>query len=411
MKKIGIIGAGISGLALAKLFKNKFQIEVLEKTDKIGGIAKTKDVDGVAYHMIGGHCFNSKNKKVLEFIFQNILPESQWHRIVRNAKISLDNILIPYPIEFAMKEIYVSNPKLALEFIEDFLSSKPQGEIKNLEEWFIHNFGKSMAEKYFIPYNKKIWNMDPKNMSPLWVEGKLPLPNKREFLKSLLESSTDSMPHSTFYYPNTNSQNTFIEALARGTEIIFNYKVSKIERIGEKWRVNNEREYDILVSTMPLNILPKILKDVPLEIIQSSELLKYNQVTTMLWHTKKVEQTWTYFPSQDTIFHRHIHIGNFFLPKKNYTITESIGFHSYEEMVENGKKHEYLIEPLDYNVSEHAYVVYDNNYKKATDKIKSYLRDKELFFLGRFGEWEYYNMDICIEKAQELAQFIEKGSE
>ena len=80
----------------------------------------------------------------------------------------------------------------------------------------------------------------------------------------------------------------------------------------------------------------------------------------------------------------------------------------YDEMIENGKKFDYLLEPLDYNVSDYTYVVYDQNYGNATMKIKRYLELLELHSIGRFGEWEYYNMDICMESAFKLADRIQK---
>ncbi|MFG5125600.1 NAD(P)-binding protein, partial [Campylobacter lari] len=40
--KICIIGAGISGMSLARLLKDDFEVEILEKKDVIGGIARTK---------------------------------------------------------------------------------------------------------------------------------------------------------------------------------------------------------------------------------------------------------------------------------------------------------------------------------------------------------------------------------
>lgn len=64
-------------------------------------------------------------------------------------------------------------------------------------------------------------------------------------------------------------------------------------------------------------------------------------------------------------------LGTFFNPKENYTITESMGEHSYDEMLEQGRKFDYLLEPLGYNVSDYAYVIYDQNYSKSTGKIKN----------------------------------------
>ena len=75
-------------------------------------------------------------------------------------------------------------------------------------------------------------------------------------------------------------------------------------------------------------------------------------------------------------------------------------------MLQQGKKYDYLLEPLDYNVSEYAYVVYDENYKDSTACIKNYFSEIGLHTIGRFGEWEYYNMDVCMESALALAKKI-----
>lgn len=61
--KICVIGAGVSGLSVAKLLKDKFDVEILEADEQIGGIAKTKTVDGIAYHMIGGTALTPNIKK------------------------------------------------------------------------------------------------------------------------------------------------------------------------------------------------------------------------------------------------------------------------------------------------------------------------------------------------------------
>lgn len=403
--KICIIGAGITGLTVGKLLADNHDVNIYEKESEIGGIARTKDVNGITYHTVGGHCLNSKNKYIMDFIFDKILPKENWHHVKRDAKINFHNHFISYPIEFSVKEIARFDEDLAFNIMRDFISSEEK-DTDNLADWFKEKFGDTLAKEYFIPYNRKIWQMEPSQMSHLWIDGKLPLPNKKEFFKALIEDSEDTMPHSTFFYPNSNNQNTFIEALGYGLNIETNFTVSSIEKVEDKWLINNEYEYDVVINTMPLNILPLVLKNTPEEILEEAKKLKYNKVTNMLWRTKPIEYTWSYYPSPETIFHRHIHIGNFFNPRENYTITESMGEHTYDEMIEYGKKYDYLLEALDYNVSDYAYVVYDQNYSKATSKVKKYLENIGIYTVGRFGEWEYYNMDICMESAMKLVKKI-----
>jgi len=406
--KIGIIGAGISGLSIGKLLKEKFQVEILERNNFCGGIARTKITNEISYHVTGGHCFNSKHSEVLDFVFSKILPIDQWNKIERKAKIKFKGNLINYPIEFSIKEINSIDNKLASNIVRDFLNTDINNDDSdNLEIWFRNKFGDTLAEEYFIPYNEKIWNTSLKKMSPNWVKDKLPIPNKDIFFQGLFNDQKDKMPHSIFYYPKSNNQNTFIDNLAEDLDIKYGIDVSSIKKTElNKWLVNNEFEYDLLINTMPLNKLPNCIDSCPIEIKNSASDLKYNKVTTMLWETQYTDCTWTYLPDSDSIFHRYIHIGNFFTPKKNYTITEAVGIRSFDDMVENGLKDSFLIKPIDYHVSDHAYVVFDDISKKNKNKILEYSNSIGIHSLGRFAEWEYYNMDICILQALKLSDYI-----
>jgi protoporphyrinogen oxidase len=407
--KIGILGAGISGLSAARLLSKNFEVEVLEQCPIHGGIARTRNVAGAAYHVTGGHCFNSKYQDVLDFVFNEVMPQSQWHLVQRNANIKFYGHDITYPIEYAIKQIHQFDPDTAINITRDFLAANDDGNYENLEDWFRKKFGDTLAELYFIPYNTKIWNQKPADMSPAWVEGKLPIPDKKSFFKGLISNEEDKMPHASFYYPNSNNQNTFIDSLAVGVNIIYNFKIQSLKQNeARKWVVNDDKEYDLLISTLPLNVLPGIIDGTPNEVIEQAARLKYNKVSTMLWETVGTERTWTYIPDAESLFHRYIHIGNFFKPVQNYSITEVVGEKSYDEMAENGKKDPFLLKPLDYHVSEHAYVVFDENYDTATKAVKSYLDQKGLYTLGRFGEWQYYNMDVCIKSSIDLAAAIIK---
>lgn len=406
--KIGILGAGITGLSIARLLKENFDVEILERAPDYGGIAKTREIQGIAYHQVGGHCFNSKHQDVLDFVFNEVLKQEEWHLTHRDATIKLGKNEVSYPIEFSIKEIHQFDPTLALTITKDFLNADDSGNYQDLEDWFRQKFGDALTDNYFLPYNEKIWNRPLNQMSPKWVEGKLPIPNKQGFFRGLIERETDKMPHSSFYYPNTNNQKTFIDELAKGTSFLLNYNVEKIKWEQGQWLINDEKSYDILISTIPLNILPGLISGCPQEVIDASHKLKYNSITTMLWATKETDHTWTYIPDKSNIFHRYIHIGNFFSPVKNYTITEAIGERTYEEMVNQGLKDTFLIEPIEYYVSDHAYVVFDDDHGPATAKIKHYLNEINLYSLGRFGDWEYHNMDICIKRSLDTANTILK---
>lgn len=245
-------------------------------------------------------------------------------------------------------------------------------------------------------------------MSYLWVEDKLPIPDKDSFFEGLVSNARDKMSHSEFYYPKTNNQNTFIEALAKDTPIKYNYEVESIKYDSntKKWIVNNTDQYDLIINTTPLDQFIGTLADAPENIKSAAKKLKKNGVSNILWKTKETDKTWTYIPNPKYLFHRYIHIGSFWTPQKSYSISEVIGNHSLEEMTKAGQQDNFLIEPIAHSISDYAYVVFDENYDAATKTIKEYLQEIGLHTLGRFGEWQYYNMDICMKKAIDLSKVI-----
>ncbi|EAH6996994.1 nucleotidyl-sugar pyranose mutase [Campylobacter coli] len=411
-RKIGIIGAGISGMSIARLLKDDFEVEVLEKFNNVGGIARTKDVGGKPYHINGGHCFNSKFDDVLDFVFNTVLDKDKWNYLPRKAEILFKNNWVTYPIEFSIKEIDSFDTSLAFQITKEmFNASYEKG--KNLEEWFINHFGLTLAKEYFIPYNTKIWGIAPKNMDNVWIEDekqmKLPVPTKESFYKSLVGKITDKMSHAAFYYPKTNNQNTFIEAIGEGVDILTNYDVKDITKENNQWIVNGEKKYDILVNTSPLDLIPQILKNIPIKALSCFNKLKYNKVTNIFWETDgSLDITWGYIPDPSIGFHRISNTGSIVQPKGNFCTTEAIGEIPYDRLVEEGQKIPFLKKPLDYNVTEHAYVFFDLNYTKAKTGAISYLDSLGIYSHGRFGEWEYYNMDVCIKRSIDLAKNIKE---
>ena len=76
--KVVIAGAGPAGIVAAyelqktEELRNKYDVTVVEETDDIGGISKTREINGNRMDM-GGHRFFSKDSKVIEW-WNTILP-------------------------------------------------------------------------------------------------------------------------------------------------------------------------------------------------------------------------------------------------------------------------------------------------------------------------------------------------
>lgn len=405
--KVAIIGAGISGLSLAQLLKQRnIGFKLFEQSATVGGIAKVDKKTPVPFHYTGGHCFNSKHQEVLDFIFENILSKDQWNAVSRDARIYFKDQFISYPIEYSLREIAKGRPLYVLRVLLEILKNKILPfPITNLADYFENQFGRTLTNDYFRPYNEKIWQRRLEDLSPEWVNGKLPESSLKDILSGLLGVKENSMVHAHFYYPK-EGKNAFVEALANEIPVTLNSHIRGIKYIDRKWIVGGE-PFEHLVYTGPLDKIHQVI-GVTESVQQAIQKLSYNRVTSSLWSCEPSQHLWSYIPNREIIFHRIVYIGKFLKkPKGDFLTLEAIGSYQKFELEEEAKKLPFVKECIAHHTSDHAYVVYDRNYREAKKAIFNEVKQNNLHLLGRFAEWEYYNMDICIKKAMDLANKLD----
>lgn len=106
MKKILIVGAGISGSTVARLLAdtNKFFITVIDKRNHIAGniFDETYEDTNIKYHKYGPHLFHTNNKKVFDFLSKF----TNWIGYKHKVKAQLHNgeyVTLPVNKETAVK--------------------------------------------------------------------------------------------------------------------------------------------------------------------------------------------------------------------------------------------------------------------------------------------------------------------
>jgi UDP-galactopyranose mutase len=87
-------------------------------------------------------------------------------------------------------------------------------------------------------------------------------------------------------------------------------------------------------------------------------------------------------------------------------VVEFSGQYSYEFMCEQIRSLPGNLTPLAWNYEPNSYIIHLPGTRKLIDDAKADLKKERVHLLGRFAEWEYYNMDKAIEAAMALEKEI-----
>ena len=399
MKSICVIGTGISGLSISNLLTDEgYQVTAYESKDKPGGLIKCKIVEGAVYHEVGGHVFNTQIQEVKKWFNDKVNFEKEFIPSKRNAKILFKESIVNYPIE---NNIYQLDDATIDLIVNDLIGLKQSSVNNNYDEFLRNTFGDTLYELYFLPYNNKIWNIDLTLIPLEWLEGKLPMPKLKDILLSNFKRTSETkMVHSEFFYPKKNGSQHIVNSLAKGLKIKYNTKITEISKKQNKWIVN-DKLFDHVIYTGDLRNLKEMLG---LNIDNDS--FKSNGTTNVFCEIEKSDTSWLYIPSNNIECHRIIYSGNF-SPNNNgnFTNTCTIEYSGYKNLKDIKKdilKLPFKIKILDYNYEPLSYIIQTKHTKKILEKIKSNLVKENFHLLGRFAEWEYYNMDTAINASINL---------
>lgn len=123
--KYAVIGAGMSGLAIANILQDAGnEVCVYEKDNRPGGMIKCDLVKGNLFHRTGGHVFNTKRPDVMDWFWKHFDKELEFTKAQRNSSVIMeDGSNIPYPIE---NHVYLLPEDIQKKFIQDCIE---MGEI------------------------------------------------------------------------------------------------------------------------------------------------------------------------------------------------------------------------------------------------------------------------------------------
>ncbi len=290
----------------------------------------------------------------------------------------------------------------------------------NFEEFIYKVWGWGIAKHFAVPYNRKIWAVDLKEMETSWLGGRVPLPDLEEMIQGALEPVPAPMgPNARFGYPLKGGFQALMdgflphvkERLMLNTRVVGFSPKKKTLTLSTGQTVS----YEQLISTMPLPVLIRMAgEEAPEEVRKAAAGLRHTSVKCVNIGVKReniTEKHWIYYP-EETVFHRIFVQGN---ASPHCNAAGGFGFTceiTYgpqkplpcdgEELIEmcvaDAKRVGFIQEDDEVicgNVVDmpYAYVVYDHARPKNIAIIREWLKQHDIVLVGRYSEWEYYNSD------------------
>ena len=297
-EKAIIIGAGPAGLTAAYelLQKTGIQPIILEKSDQVGGIARTEEYKNNRID-IGGHRFYSKSEIIMDW-WQNFFPVHEYNSgLPRNQKFSTetDNVFLirervsrifydgaffDYPVSLSLQTLKNLGFIKTIKIISSYIYAKLfPSEEKSLEDFFINRFGSELYETFFKNYTEKVWGKACKDLSPDWGAQRIKklsitrvilhsLKNIFRKSKELKQEELDTSLISRFLYPKYGPgqfwEVVLEKCLELGAEVRFNHEVNSISLkngslIELQARTDKESveftDIDYIFSSMPVQEL------------------------------------------------------------------------------------------------------------------------------------------------------------
>lgn len=136
------------------------------------------------------------------------------------------------------------------------------------------------------------------------------------------------------------------------------------------------------------------------------ENLESHGTTAVFCEINQNSYSWMYMPSKEHESHRIICTGNFAETNNEAgKLTGTIEFTdeiSKEEIIDNLSRIPFAPKYLTHHYEKYTYPIQNDTTRIMIGNLKKELEVNGVYLLGRFAEWEYYNMDVAIGAAIDL---------
>ena len=361
-----VVGCGFSGAVIANLLASKLgeKVLVIDKKNHIAGNSfDYRDENGIMIHKYGSHIFHTNSEKVWSFLKQFTDLNTYMHKVVA----VIDGIETTIPFNF--NTLYNVFPRTLAQRLEEKLlktfeynKKVPILEFQKQDDEDLKFLANYVYEKVFLHYTTKQWGNKPEEVDgavtarvPVYLSKDdryfqdkyqgIPLEGYSKVVEKILTHSNIELRLNTDY---KDLKGDFKRVFYTGSiDEFFNYKYGQLPYRSVNFKMETyDREY-----------------------YQSNSVVNY-----------PCNYDFT-----------RIHEYKYYLNDKS---DKTVIAKEYSESFELGKNERYYPIPKPENTA---------LYNKYAEEAKAL---KNVYFLGRLGDYKYYDIDKAVLRAIELFESV-----
>jgi len=428
-----ILGAGLAGLTAAYTLQELGETEwqVYEREERVGGHARSIVVDDYVFDF-GPHILFAADPEIATLIRgllgTNFTAQSREAFIYHHAY----GLHTRFPFQAHLRGLPTDVVLECLTGLVTAIEGQARGEFRprNYEEWMRGFFGTGIAERLMIPYARKVWTVEPSEMDFAWIERRVPTPDVQRILAGALSDDVAQVGATAhFWYPERGGIEALPRALGeRVANVRLGREVEAIE-VGSRTAVFRDGErvaFDRMIFTLPLSQLASLVSDLPPRIRAACSSLRYQGIYCVNVGVDRPnisDKHWIYFYEDGFPFHRLSFPANFTqsnVPPGKSSISMEIAYSDVRPLDRDRILDEAIdalrmagillpddrIELVHAEEILPAYVIYDLDHAANVDVIRSWLAEHGIVLAGRFGEWQYFNMDHAMKSGRDAARLV-----
>lgn len=362
-----VVGAGFSGATVARLLADRGEkVTVIEKKDHVAGNCYDyRDRNGIMIHKYGSHIFHTSDKRVWDFIRRF----TDFNLYMHKVRGVIDGIETQIP--FNLNTLYDVFPKTLAERLEKKLldvygygKKVPILEFQKQNDVDLQFLAQYVYEKVFLHYTMKQWGYSPDEVDGA-VTARVPV----------YISKDDRYFQDTYQGIPLNGYTEVVKAMLAHSNIDV--------RLNTDFSNSDASGYDRIFYSGPIDEL----------LGYRFGALPYRSVRFDM-----IEMDSEHYLSNAVVNYpcnydfTRVHEYKYYLGDKT---ERTVITKEYSESFECGKNERYYPIPKDENVA---------LYRKYLDAARKDYGN--MHFIGRLGDYRYYDMDKAILRAMDVVDSI-----